>query len=124
MRSSIEDMPVTMEVPQGTIRQVAWGGMNVGYAEVRQPIDVAPLLKGLPDDRCQSPHWGYVIKGQVRYQFPDREEVYNAGDVFYAEPGHSAIMDPGCHYLEFSPSDEADKTAEVVARNIQAMQGG
>ncbi len=39
---------------------------------------VAPLFQGLPDDRCQCPHWGYVIKGELRYRFASHEV---AGDV-------------------------------------------
>ena len=26
---------------------------------------------GLPDDRCQCPHWGYVIKGSFRVTYLD-----------------------------------------------------
>ena len=28
--------------------------------------DFGPLLKGLPNDRCPCPHWGYVLKGRLR----------------------------------------------------------
>ena len=53
-----------------------------------QDIDATPLLKGLPDDRCQCPHWGYVIKGRLTFRFADHEEVFEAGDAFYLPPGH------------------------------------
>jgi hypothetical protein len=124
MKSSLQDLPVTMDVPQGIARAVDWGGMNIGHAEIRQPIDLSPFLKGLPDDRCQSNHWGYVLKGQMRFTLADREEVYKAGDVYYVEPGHSVAVEAGCEYLEFSPSDEVGKTAEVVRRNFEAAMGG
>jgi hypothetical protein len=39
-------------------------------------------LKGLPDDRGQCPHWGYVIKGGMNMRFGDREEVFEAGDAW------------------------------------------
>lgn len=35
--------------------------------------DLAPLMKGLPDDRCQCPHMGYVLRGRVTFRFADRE---------------------------------------------------
>ncbi len=119
MRASKNDLPVAAEMPQGTMRQVAWGNMTVEVGEVRQTIDGAPLFKGLPDDRCQCPHWGYVIKGQMRYQYAGGEEVFRAGDVYYAPPGHTPILEAGCEYVEFSPTGEYNKTMEVVGRNMQ-----
>ena len=43
-------------------------------------------LQGTPDDRCQAGHWGYVFKGKVTFKFADHEEVYEAGDAYYAPP--------------------------------------
>ncbi len=122
MKSSREDLPVVAEMPEGTIRQVNWGGMTVEMGDVRQTIDVAPLFKGLPDDRCQCPHWGYVLKGRMRFKFADYEEVYGTGELYYAPPGHTPVLEAGCEYVEFSPSDELSKTMEVVERNMQAQQ--
>ena len=45
-------------------------------------------MKGLPDDRCHCPHWGYVLKGRLTFRFADRDEVFEAGDAFYLPPGH------------------------------------
>ena len=58
----------------------------MNFVTFREDIDHAPLLKGLPDDQCQCPHWGYVIKGKMTFRFGDREEVFQAGDAFYAHP--------------------------------------
>src|SRR5258706_15902501 len=63
-------------------REAELGEYVINFVEFRQDIDATPLLKGLPDDRCQCPHWGYVVKGKVTMRFPDREEVYEAGDAF------------------------------------------
>ena len=42
-----------------------------------------PLFVGLPDDRCQCPHMGYVIKGKLKFAFADgNEELYEAGDAY------------------------------------------
>jgi quercetin dioxygenase-like cupin family protein len=68
------------------------------------------------------PHWGYVVKGSLRYRFADREEVYNAGDVYYAPPGHTPVVEAGCEYVEFSPTDQLRKTIEVVTHNRQALK--
>jgi hypothetical protein len=100
-------------------------GYTVNFLTFRQDIDHAPLLKGLPDDQCQCPHWGYVFKGKLTFQFGDHEEVYEAGDAFYAPPGHVPVhTEPDTEYLQFSPADELRKTSEVIMQNMQAMQAG
>ena len=124
MRGSKQDLPVTFDIPESTLRHIEWGGMTVELGEVRQSIEPAPFFKGLPDDRCQCPHWGYVLRGSLRYRFADHEEVYTAGDVYYAPPGHTPFVEPGCEYVEFSPTDQYRKTMDVVSRNMQAMQSG
>src|SRR6478672_1177944 len=71
-----------------TDRSEELDGYTVNFAEFHADIDATPLMKGLPDDRCQSPHWGYVISGQVHFRFADHEEVVEAGDAYYLPPGH------------------------------------
>ena len=120
MQALRQDLPVAAEMPEGTIRQVDWGSMTVENVIIRQAFDGEPLFKGLPDDKCQCPHWGYVLKGQVRYKFADHEEVYSAGEVYYAAPGHTPVLEAGCEYIEFSPTDLLNKTMEVVERNMSS----
>jgi hypothetical protein len=97
-------------------------GYTVNFVTFKQDVDATPLLKGLPDDRCQCPHWGYVVSGAMTMRFPDREEVYTAGDAFYAAPGHVPVKhEPGTEIVQFSPTDELRKTEEVMMRNMQAM---
>ncbi len=120
MKSLKEELPLVAEMPEATLRQVDWGGMTVEVAEIRETMDVAPLFKGLPDDRCQSEHWGYVLKGQMTYRYADRDEIYSAGEVYYAAPGHLPLLEAGCQYVEFSSTDDLRKTMEVVERNMQA----
>jgi hypothetical protein len=121
MHSKITDVPVAFEVPEGKMRFVDWGGMTIEMGEMSQEIDPAPLFTGLPDDRCQCPHWGYVVKGSVRFRYADHEEVYSAGEVYYAPPGHLPVLEAGAEYVEFSPTDEYQKTMAVVERNMAAM---
>jgi len=98
-------------------------GYRIGFTTFREDIDGTPLMKGLPDDRCQCPHWGYVISGQVTFRFPDHDEVYKAGDAFYTPPGHIPVKhQPGSEIVMFSPADELRKTEEVMMKNMQAMQ--
>ena len=96
---------------------------TVNFVEFRQDIDATPLLKGLPDDRCQCPHWGYVIKGKMSMRFADRVETYEAGDAFYAPPGHAPIQhEPGTQLVQFSPAADLRRTQEVMLTNMKTMQ--
>src|SRR5881398_1237515 len=99
------------------------GGYTINFLTFREDADGTPLTRGLPDDRCQCPHWGYVLKGTVTFRFSDRDEVYQAGDAFYAGPGHVPVRnEPGTEYLQFSPADDLRKTDEVIMRNMRNMQ--
>lgn len=122
MHGSMKDLPLALDIPQGKIWQVEWGDHTVEFGTFSETVDPAPFFKGLPDDRCQCPHWGYVIKGRLRYRFKDHEEVYNAGEAYYAPPGHTPVLEAGTEYLEISPTMELAKTMEVVERNLQMME--
>jgi quercetin dioxygenase-like cupin family protein len=111
-----------MDTDDYSFREATWGDMHVEMGTVNTEIDVAPFLKGLPNDMCQAPHYGYLFKGRVRVNYGDREEVIEAGDTYYMEPGHTAVIEAGTEFVEFSPKDEQRKTMEVFNRNMQAMQ--
>jgi hypothetical protein len=65
-----------------------------------------------------------VFKGRLTFRYADREEVFEAGDAFYAPPGHVPVQnEPGTEYLRFSPSEELRRTSETIMENIQALQG-
>jgi mannose-6-phosphate isomerase-like protein (cupin superfamily) len=124
MRGSREDLPATMESDQVIVQEAEWADIHVGFETYNEEFDLAPLLRGLPDDMCQCPHYGYVLKGRMRVRYADREEVFEAGDAYYIGPGHSPIMEAGTEIVEFSPKDEYRKTMEVAERYLAAMQEG
>ncbi len=100
-------------------------GYTVNFTSFGENIDATPLMKGLPDDRCQCPHWGYVISGELTFRYADREEIFRAGDAFYTPPGHVPVKnEPGTEVVLFSPAEEMRETEAVVMKNIQAMQAG
>jgi hypothetical protein len=100
-------------------------GYTVNFLTFRQDIDQTPLLKGMPDDRCQCPHWGYVTKGRLTFRFADHDEVFEAGDAFYLPPGHIGVgNEPDTEYVQFSPTDELREVSAVIMNNMQAMQAG
>jgi hypothetical protein len=114
-------MPATVDMGGVVIRELEWGEMNVGLEHFPAGAATAPLFKGLPDDRCQSPHWGYLLKGRMRVFYKNHEEVINAGDAYYLAPGHTTAFDEETDVVEFSPKGEYQKTLEVASRNMAAM---
>src|SRR5947209_531735 len=122
MRGSIHDTAVAFESNGIVLREVEWGDMNISLESFPAGTDTEPVFKGLPDDRCQCPHWGYVIKGSLRVRYKDHEEVLRAGDAYYLVPGHLPIFEEDTELVEFSPRSEYQKTMEVVARNVGALQ--
>ncbi|HET8535602.1 MAG TPA: hypothetical protein VFL73_00360 [Solirubrobacteraceae bacterium] len=100
-------------------------GYTVDFVTFKESVDHTPLLKGLPDDRCQCPHWGYVLKGSITYRYADRDEIIEAGDAYYAPPGHVPVAnEPGTECVQFSPAAELKKSMDAIMRNMQALQVG
>ena len=98
-------------------------GYSVNFTVFQEEMDPTPLLKGLPDDRCQCPHWGYVFKGSLTVRVGDHEETYNAGDAFYNPPGHIPLgHEAGTEVIMFSPEEELRKTGRVVTKNAKAEE--
>jgi hypothetical protein len=98
-------------------------GYTIQFVEFKQDIDATPLLKGLPGDSCPCPHWGYVLKGRVIFTVDGQDEVFEAGDAFYAPPGHLQRADAGSEYLQFSPAEQLHQVSETMMANMAAMQG-
>jgi hypothetical protein len=96
-------------------------GYTVNFVTVRQDSDLAPMLKGLPDDRCQCPHWGYVFQGRLTFPFGDRVAVYEAGDAFFTPSGHAPRAAAGTSWVQCRPTEELQATQAVMARNTEAL---
>ena len=100
------------------------GDFVVDFSTFHEAGDATPFFKGLPDDRCQAAHWGYVFKGKVTFKFADHDEVYEAGDAYYAPPGHIPVVEAGTEGVEFSTAAEYHQTLEVLERNLAALPAG
>jgi hypothetical protein len=96
------------------------GGYTVAFETYTQDTDAAELFKGLPDDRCQCEHWGYVIKGRVSFKTADGEETFETGDAYYVGPGHTPVLYAGTEIVEFSPTEELQKTIAAISKNMEA----
>jgi hypothetical protein len=121
-RVSPRDNRAASRQQPGPTRRIA---VRYGFEEIPLEMEVGeivtftPLLVGLPEDRCQCPHWGYVLGGCIRLRFADgREETSRAGDVFYWPAGHTAWTDEGVTFLEFSPTAEILPVLDHLAKQL------
>ena len=114
MHVTRNDVPVKLDVPGATARQLTgfgdatgFGGMAGEYFSLGAGTDIAPLLEGLEGDMCDAPHWGYLLEGAVVVTYLDRtEETCSAGDLFYWPPGHSVRVTADAEVILFSPEAE------------------
>src|SRR6185436_20893978 len=97
-------------------------GYTVGFETYTADADLSALFKGLPDDRCQCPHWGVVLKGKLKYTGADGgETTIGAGEAYYVGPGHLPYLYAGTEVVEFSPTEQLHETLAVIEKN---MAGG
>ncbi|MDW4910146.1 hypothetical protein RB628_33660 [Streptomyces sp. ADMS] len=101
------DVPTALEGDGVELRtQVIGGGFSVGYVTLPQGTDMGPAFKGLPDDSCQCPHWGYLLKGRLLMHTEEGDETYEAGQAYYWAPGHVPVALEDCEFVEFSPTED------------------
>jgi hypothetical protein len=118
--ASRDELPLQEIVPGYSTRLADWGGITVAFESAKTGQDASSLVKGLPDDRCQAPHWGYLFTGRIVADYGDRQETIVAGQAYYIAPGHKVIFEEDSDALEFTPTAELEKTFEVVRRNHAA----
>lgn len=114
MRINKSDVPVKVDVPGAVARQALEFGDATGYSKMAGEYfsmgagtDISGLLKGLEDDMCQSPHWGFMIEGHMVVTYSDgSEEEAKTGDLFYWPPGHSVRAEADSEIILFSPQHE------------------
>lgn len=100
------------------------GDQVVGFETFTEDQDPAPLFAGLPDDACQCPHWGVVLSGRLVFRYGDgTRDTIEAGEAYYARPGHLPLLSAGTQIVEFSPAAQLAQTMDVVMRNAAALTG-
>lgn len=121
-RTRKDEAPVLLDLPEIEGRHLDRGDCTVPYETFRADTDPAPLFHGLPDDRCQRPHWGIVQSGGLVGRYADPEEIYGAGDAYYAAPGHLPLTFAGTEVVEFSPTGQLQATMAVLGANLAARE--
>ena len=70
---------------------------------------------------CQSPHWGYVLEGELTVTYTDKlEEVIRGGDLFYWLPKHTVKVGQDSEVVLISPQHEH---SEVIDHMLKKMGG-
>ncbi|MGH2616830.1 MAG: hypothetical protein ACRDJC_16465 [Thermomicrobiales bacterium] len=122
MRASTNDLPVLFDGGPAVIRGSDWGDLRALFISLAAGTDATPLLRGLPGNLCQCPHWGYVRAGRLRVTYTDRTETFAAGDLYYMPSGHTIAAEEDVELIEFSPPREYDEVIAALRRN--AAQAG
>lgn len=128
MRISKQDIPVRINVPGAIARQqinfgdaTGYGAISGEYFTLGAGTDIAPLLQGLKGDMCQSPHWGYVLQGELTVTYSNgMDEIIRGGDLFYWPPGHTVKVGQDAEVILFSPQHEH---SEVIDHMLKKMGG-
>jgi len=79
--------------------------MNVAWYSCHKKIRCWPYVKRITDDMCQTPHWGYILKGKMTINFKDYKETISVGEAYYLAPGHIPMLEAGTEMVEFSPKE-------------------
>ncbi len=112
MHYPLEAIPVDVE----------FDGIAVACTRVPRGFDLDGMLRGLPDNLCQCPHWGYVLKGRMRVRYADgSEEEIKAGDVYHARAGHTAVIEEDTVSVDFSPIESWRGLMQHLATKMQAV---
>lgn len=114
MKIAKENIEVKMEIPGAVIRQKTEFGDASGlgkisgeYFSLSAGVDTTPLFMGLEGNLCQSPHWGFVLKGELTTTDSEGiQETVTANDLFYWPAGHNVKVNADAEIIMFSPQHE------------------
>lgn len=128
MRVAKDDVEVRLQVPGVTVRQRMDFGDASGYDKISGEyftlaagVDTTPLFQGLEGNRCQCPHWGFVLRGRITTtDAAGRQETVSTNDLFYWPPGHNVRVDADAEIIMFSPQREH---SHVVDHLIEKTKG-
>ena len=113
------------DFPKGKVLPMidGWGGMAVDINRAPAGTDFSPLLEGLENDKCQVPHWGYIIEGAVRIIYENgKEDLFSEGEAFFMKPGHTAIVEKDLYLVSFSPEHGMHDLADHLDKKVAEMQ--
>lgn len=127
MRISKDNVPVKIDAPGAVARQMTdfgdatpYGRIGGEYFSLAAGTDITPLLHGLENNLCQSPHWGYLLEGALTVSYADSsQEKIHGGDLFYWPPGHTVRADAKAEVILFSPQHEHGQVIEHILAKMR-----
>lgn len=128
MRVAKQQVDIKMDIPGAVIRQqldfgdaTGLGKISGEYFTLAAGVDTTPLFQGLEGNLCQSPHWGFVLRGQLTTtDAAGKQETVSAEDLFYWPPGHNVKVDADAEIIMFSPQHEHSR---VINHMIEKTKG-
>ena len=118
MPSASHDQLELREIAPGySSRYTDWGGITVAFEKATAGQDASAMVRGLPDDRCQAPHWGFLFSGRIVVHFDDRTETIEGGQAYYIAPGHAIEFLEDSEAVEFTPTAALERTFAAIRRN-------
>ena len=119
MRLTIEEIPIELQAGDLRTRYAEWGDMAVRHIRAPAGTDMSPVLEGLPNDRCPSPHWGIVLEGSIHLRHANgSEETTRTGELYYWPAGHTAWTDEDVVFLEIGPVEQMRQFGEHARRKL------
>jgi hypothetical protein len=113
-----DDLMPQLEGPGVAIRRIDADGLAMCLIRLEAGSRTDPLFAGLPEDRCQCAHWGYIISGTMRVHGSDGARDYAAGETYYWAPGHNLEAVTDAEYLEITRSDDYDALMAHCQRKL------
>lgn len=128
MRIAKENVDVKMQIPGATLRQrtdfgdaTGLGTISGEYFSLSAGVDTTELFQGLEGDRCQCPHWGFVLHGRVTTTDANGvQETVDANDLFYWPPGHNVRVEADAELILFSPQREHTHVIDHMIEKTKA----
>lgn len=129
MRIAKDDVTIKMQIPGAVLRQqlnfgdaTGLGKISGEYFSLSAGVDTTPLFMGLEGDMCQSPHWGFVLCGQLTTTNAEGiRETVNANDLFYWPPGHNVKVDADAEIVMFSPQHEHSQVINHMIEKVSSV---
>lgn len=126
MRIAKNEIPLKIDTPDAVARQqrdfgdaTHYGAIGGEHFTMATGTDLEPLLKGLENDLCQAPHWGYLIEGAVEVTYQDgSSEQMRVGDLFFWPPGHTVKATEDAEFVLFSPQNEHTPVLDHLKRQV------
>jgi hypothetical protein len=128
MHLAKDDVRITLQIPGAVLRQqldfgdaTGLGKISGEYFSLAAGVDTTPLFQGLHGNACHSPHWGFVLRGQITTTNQNgATETVKANDLFYWPPGHNVKVDADAEIVMFSPQHEHTQVINHMKEKVKA----